>query len=515
MTSRLLIAAVLAGAVVAACGSESTPGAGNTAVRDAGAPDAGTAADAGTTGGGGIDAGSGGGQDAGSGGSGGGGGGQDAGSGGGGGGGQDAGSGGGGGGGGGGAQDAGPVGGGGGGDQDAGSGGDGGGGGGDQDGGSSGGGGSQDGGTQANDCDGLLRGDPGTGTQFVWQNRDLNASSGGGFCDVGQTDGTGHLALRWQHSYQPTETAYAFVDPATNTQAGSYDRGVRLSLIPQASGFMGTNCFGAECDNNYVVVDPIGNELFSSPVDSVYARVQANDPTGGIIRGHFVGRPAEGSNATFLIDAIDASGSVRWSRPLGRQLKASFNSILGVDRKGNVLVLWIGDGQSDSWAGEWFDHAGNPGPVFEAPPSRSVNTFDALYERVGDGLFLSAFVSGNRVWLGQFDPLATAMTPPPAWLAARPGTTLHMVHGGAGYAMLPPERQQSATCDQQIEVVSPSGQSCGTATFSSGGNACTTGRIGVGYDGTVVQQGPPEHESCRANDHICTCTYRYWPGFFR
>ena len=39
--------------------------------------------------------------------------------------------------------------------------------------------------------------------------------------------------------------------------------------------------------------------------------------------------------------------------------------------------------------------------------------------------------------------------------------------------------------------------------------------IVVGYDGTVVQQAPRERETCSAADHVCTCTYRYWPGFFR
>src|SRR5258708_101995 len=64
-----------------------------------------------------------------------------------------------------------------------------------------------------------------------------------------------------------------------------------------------------------------------------------------------------------------------------------------------------------------------------------------------------------------------------------------MIHGGKGYAVLP-EPENSSSCEQQIEVISPSGQVCGSATFSIGGGACTTGTIIVGYDGTVVQRGP-------------------------
>jgi hypothetical protein len=164
-------------------------------------------------------------------------------------------------------------------------------------------------------------------------------------------------------------------------------------------------------------------------------------------------------------------------------------------------------------AGQWFDHGGTPGPVFQA---LSGGAFPAqLYERVGDGLFLSGYDPGTSTgWLGQFDAKATSMSPPPAWLAARPNTTLHMVHGGNGYAVLPVPEKSSA-CEQSIEVISPSGQACGSSTFSMGGGACTTSSIIVGYDGTVVQQGPRERETCTANDHLCTCTYRYWRGFFR
>jgi hypothetical protein len=362
-----------------------------------------------------------------------------------------------------------------------------------------------------------MPGAPGSGTQFVWPNRDLNGSAGG-FCDRGETDGTGHIALRWQHSFQPGDTQFAFVDPATNTQAGSYDRGTVLLLVGQASGFMGTNCLGAECDNNYVVLDPIGNELYASPFDRKSGRSQANDPTGGMVRASFPASSDFLQSANPVLDAIDAAGKIRWTRTLPDPLRVGVDEpgLIGVDRKGDVLAIWPSDARygKGTFAGQWFDHDGNPGPVFQVmlPAGTSPN---ALFERVGDGLFLAGGAAGQPSWLGQFDARATALTPPPGWLAARPGKTLHMVHGGAGYAVLPQDAQQSANCEQQVEVISPSGQSCGTATFSFGGGSCTTGTIAVGYDGTVVQQGPRERETCSAADHVCTCTYRYWPGFFR
>jgi hypothetical protein len=224
----------------------------------------------------------------------------------------------------------------------------------------------------------------------------------------------------------------------------------------------------------------------------------------------------QGNDTTVLLDAIEPSGAIRWTRALPDVLgpNDSRGLVLGVDRQGNVLALWARGSRSYDarWVGQWFDHAGTSGPVFDVLTSDRVAI--ALYERVGDGLFLYGGDSAGASWIGQFDARSTSMSPPPAWLAARPGKTLHMVHGGRGYAALP-RPGSSDSCEQQVELISPSGQVCGSATFSAGGGACNTRSIVVGYDGTVVQQGPRERETCSANDHICTCTYRYWPGFFR
>jgi hypothetical protein len=345
-------------------------------------------------------------------------------------------------------------------------------------------------------------------------NRDLNSSSGG-HCFPAETDATGHIALSWQNPWQPHNSRFAFLDPATGSQVGSYDKGIRLLLIGQASGFMGGTCAGAMCQQNYVVLDPAGKELFSSPFNETGNGEQANDPTGGMIHVRFSGTP-EGT--TLLLDAIDASGRVRWTQSLPDVFGLSDSKaiVVGVDRRGNVLALWNSHAPrygAGTWAGQWFDQGGKAGPVFQAL-SGGVGP-GKLYERAGDGLFLSGFVSaGEASWLGQFDAQATSMSPPPTWLATRPGTALHMVRGGKGYAVLP-MAENSPACEQKVEVISPSGQVCGSSTFSIGGGACTTNSIIVGYDGTVVQQGPRERETCSANDHVCTCTYRYWPGFFR
>jgi hypothetical protein len=375
--------------------------------------------------------------------------------------------------------------------------------------------GSTDGGTAASDCDGLMPPAPGAPSQFKLVNQDLNE----GKCFPGETDGTGHIAVAWQNDFQPHDSDYTFIDPATSAQVGSF-RGTRLLLIGQASGFMGGECQGADCFQDYVVLGPTGNRLNGSPVSGTSNGVQANDPTGGMIHARL-------SNQNFsqptmvLLDAIDASGNVRWTRALPETFSGEVEAgdvFVGVDRQGNVLALWmssLGRFGRAAWAGVWFDHAGNAGPEFQALPGGVLP--EAFYERVGSGLFLAGFAASgaSRGWLGQFDPMATSVSAAPSWLTARPDVTLHMVHGGAGYALLPVP-STSGACEQSIEVISPSGQSCGTASFTVGGGSCTTSSIAVGYDGTVVQQLPREREAaCTAAGHQCDCTYRYWPGFFR
>jgi hypothetical protein len=48
--------------------------------------------------------------------------------------------------------------------------------------------------------------------------------------------------------------------------------------------------------------------------------------------------------------------------------------------------------------------------------------------------------------------------------------------------------------------VAPSGRRCGTLTFRRDGNACVTGAIDQGWDGTVVQQASSG-----------ACGWRFWP----
>jgi hypothetical protein len=80
-----------------------------------------------------------------------------------------------------------------------------------------------------------------------------------------------------------------------------------------------------------------------------------------------------------------------------------------------------------------------------------------------------------------------------------------MVHGGRGYAVLPVAGAFN-TKDCAIEVLAPSGKSCGNVSFG------VCGSIAVGYDGTVVTQLPRQPGDCGAQS--CTFNWQWWSGFF-
>jgi hypothetical protein len=158
----------------------------------------------------------------------------------------------------------------------------------------------------------------------------------------------------------------------------------------------------------------------------------------------------------------------------------------------------------------WIDHQGVAGAVFRAlgPQHDATHLMGfALTQRVGDGLFLKA---GND-WIGQLDSLSTTLAAPPVWLRARSGTSLHMVHGGKGYAVLPPA---TGGCVKAVEVMAPSGTSCGSATFAGVSDTCSAATSTVGYDGTLMLAFSEAADQCNPGG-TCTCTWQWWPGFFR
>jgi hypothetical protein len=366
-----------------------------------------------------------------------------------------------------------------------------------------------DAGTPVDECAGLSPGTVGMPVQLQLTNQDLIQ---GGSCQASDVDGTGHVAVR--HFDDFTEATFTFFEQMTGAAVGTAAQAV-ARLIGQANGFMGEDCAGAGCFQEYAVYSPTGKQSFAAFGGQGDGSV-TNNPVGGMIQKRFVD---DGTSVTVWLDSIDPAGAIRWSVALPDLFSSDPAVNVAVDRAGKMLAIWQSTARfgANTWAGQWFDASGVPGQVFLASTGPAFCTEfcespqGIPFERVGSGLFYN---NGTR-W-SQIDSMATSFKAAPDWLNAHPQASLHMAHGGTAYAVLPAGAAAAGPCQQQIEIVAPSGKSCGTATFALTGGSCTTSEILVGYDGTVVQQVPLELEPpCTASGHQCNCTWHSWPGFFR
>ena len=365
-------------------------------------------------------------------------------------------------------------------------------------------GGSPDGGTSdggsGSACN--VPAEPGSPVSYTSAVQDLDTS-----CRSGVSDGQGSLAL------QMSSSSSVRVDFVTSEGAfAGSNQGARLDLIGQANGFNAVDNYGVGSQYDVAYFDPTGSR---SALDlQTGSAWQANDPTGGLVVL---------SDTASTLTAYRTSLEVRWQQPL--PLQSGEVLALGVDRAGNVLVVFNGErlfGQG-SVGGIWTTHEGVLSQPFVLATGVSAPAMEdySLWPRIGSGFFVREQECHSDgcdeiKWAFSIDALAQAWTAAPEWLVARPNTLLHMVHGGRAYGVLPEAGQRSAPdCEQTIEVVSPDGTSCGAATFvAARGVACTTAPIEMGYDGSVIQSMPYDLEGCDALGH-CSCTWRWWPGFFK
>lgn len=102
----------------------------------------------------------------------------------------------------------------------------------------------------------------------------------------------------------------------------------------------------------------------------------------------------------------------------------------------------------------------------------------------------------------------------PPWMQSRPDTNLMVVRSGAGYATAP-WGTEVGPCSQQVEVISPSGQSCGSFTLPVDSASCHTRDLGIGLDGTLLQMLPYDREHEIGMSDGRTCTLRFWSGALR
>jgi len=313
-------------------------------------------------------------------------------------------------------------------------------------------------------------------------------------CSAGLTDGGGTLASGTINVLQPENGRLEFLGPS-GAVLSSY--GTTNGFVTgQLSGFEGQVWSGPD---TWMLT---GWDSSGRPRASTGARQQlqyiTEDPRGGMV---VYGIPQG-------IESYDERLNLRWRVKVPA---SAAPAAFAVDRAGWTLALFDGDPSRapKSMIGMWIDPAGKAGRVFQVLGPQSDfphNGGFSLAQRVVSGLFL-----GQGGWLGQLDSGSTTLAPAPDWLRARPNTTLHMVHGGTGYAVM-----QTAinACSHTVEVLAPSGVRCGTATFTADASSCAFNRATVGYDGTAVLTFNEANDQC-ASAGRCTCSWQWWPGFFR
>jgi hypothetical protein len=194
-----------------------------------------------------------------------------------------------------------------------------------------------------------------------------------------------------------------------------------------------------------------------------------------------------------LLEWIDASGNV--TRSVALEENASV--VLVSWGSGHVVAVVAGS----RGRARWFDGAGDPlTPWFDVGASVSGSSAHLL---VDGQVVLRDGASWN---VALTDGVAHA-DPVPAWLASRPGTRIATIRQARAYAIL------SDGDSTQLEIVTASGESCGTAVLPqpSLAGVLAPQRLDVGQDGTLFQVSP----RAVPGDPSGHCEFRWWPELLR
>ncbi|MCA1826742.1 MAG: hypothetical protein LC689_07350 [Myxococcales bacterium] len=314
-------------------------------------------------------------------------------------------------------------------------------------------------------------------------------------------DAFGVLALGTDNVLEPQNGAIHFVS-RDGALRGSAPSGTNAFLLGRYSTFEGVAFTGKSGAEAYSVEawDDSGQPVYIGPSRSGNM-IAVEDPLGGVavlVRG----------NGSPVVENYDERGTLRWSTTLSSQLTAIGAFV--VDRQGNTFVTADSATFDKSVVAQWIDHGGTAGAAFKllGPQSEWTHLEGFALVRVGGGVFVHA----DTWW--QLDSMATTVAPPPAWFMDRNPNMMagfQMVRNGRAYGIV--SMASGPDCTATVEIVTPSGTSCGKATFSAGPGSCTWANASIGYDGTFVQRVPPPADQCSGG--VCSCTWHWWSGFFR
>lgn len=323
-------------------------------------------------------------------------------------------------------------------------------------------------------------------------------------CGPGVGDGAGFLAL--QNSGPLGATAWTVVS-REGVQTPNLITGGDMGtlLLPQPHGFHnlraspGGASLAAFASNGEFLRGVRLNSSWNVPFDVVA------DPRGGSLVAQWLPRGSGTQVLTFQF--FDEKGRSR-SGPFevaSAPLSESRLVIAGADTKGRVLLLWPEPGR-DTWMGQWLKCDGDPlTQPFPVPKPSSGSTVK-LAPLAGGGLAFQA----DGQWVLRFPSGTARAQPAPEWLASHPGTELVLIRDQRANVLVPPPVSIAGSgCQESLLFFASDGTACGELALPFGGGSCSGRRLGIGLDGTVIQQ---IELSIPANDQ---CAWRWWPGLLR
>jgi hypothetical protein len=310
------------------------------------------------------------------------------------------------------------------------------------------------------------------------------SASGAGGCGRGVSDGTGHVAAIVQLGRGNLWQAFG-PDGKAEQQFG-----LTSDAWPQAEGWQGLQGANGGTVFDVLTLFADGSPRRSeTPQPTTYSpRVAsgAQDPRGG--SALVMWGPTGTGSCAGDVRRFDAAGA-----PAGPPAPVGCNtSTIGVSNAGEALVVEQ-PSFSDPPLLRWIRADGTV-----AASGTDRNYVPGQLLPLLDG---SLVVQQGPASVRRYPHLATTSEPAPAWLSARVNQAFRFTRGNKGYAFFPASGQQRGDCTQVVELVAPSGRRCAKLTFRRDGNACVTGSIDQGWDGTVVQQTSSG-----------ACGWRWWPG---
>jgi hypothetical protein len=329
-------------------------------------------------------------------------------------------------------------------------------------------------------------------------------------CAGGTSDGDGRLALgllepsTGRRLYQAHE--------ADGSVLGRFD-GLDLALAPQPHGYHAV-AVTRDLNGNAVRADQMalsgaGVIQRSTRVDDegdagVVAAIAPVPGGGSVVYRAAVGLSQGSLLFTTTLTRFDAAGAPVGTLPLERARYTDAPHALAVAVATDGSVLALRNGQFGQLAAGWIHPDGAVQVLSPNPPGPGSRL--ELFPLADGGVALR--VDGGFV--GQVRAGSTRVEPVPTWLRDAGAGHLTLLPSGRGYALLPLPDEPSHTCEQRVEVRAPSGALCGAVVLRFRNGACTTGDVGLGLDGTIVQRGP---NACSGG--TCTCTYAWWSGAVR